>query len=805
MNKHTSEVLEYVQLLELIAGYVQSPGGRRLVLSSRPKTALAEIKSRHGLYRDLLALRESSRSLPGLHTEELDGIFQRVAPSDAVLPGDELLACASQLDIAASVLEFLRHSESREYFSLQELGADLNACDDLRRRIALSLDRDGAVLDSASETLRKLRAEINILERRLQRTLEGMLKNSELSDVIQERFVTTRNGRYVIPVRKDARGQLPGLIHDHSNSGQTVFLEPNTTLPMGNQLASLRLEERDEIRRILTQLSAEVRDCLPEFQRNQSILAELDAASAVTRWAADFSCQLPIFGSRLKLSQARHPLLMAQFRNAGNERRVVPLDLQLPGNSRTLVITGSNTGGKTVVLKTVGLLVLAAQSGFPVPAGSDSVFTVFEQVFADIGDEQSLQANLSTFSAHISNIAEILRRSRRVRALVLLDELGSGTDPLEGAAIACGILSELSKSSCLTLATTHLGMVKNYVHSHPAMTNAAVRFNVDSLQPEYALDIGRPGASHALHIARRLGMPAEVLQSAESLLSGEQLRLEEVLARMESEQQKLSARSAQAKATRDELLRDRDSLQQELTSLRQERKKLLHDAYQQAEGLVANARGDLERALAAIRKKGSQQLGMEDGSLEESVRSARRLLSEKEKNFAEGRDRTRAKPLRPLRPADLRSGQKVWVEKLKAHGRVESIFSNGDRVMVSVNGLPVSMRVSELQGAQEADAPEAPPPVKVTQPRFAGNTSHEINLIGLRVEEALDKLDQYLNDCALARLDEVRVVHGFGTGRLRQGVHQWLRQQNIIEGFFLGRDHEHPGGAGVTIVKLKNR
>ncbi|MFA6930018.1 MAG: endonuclease MutS2 [Lentisphaeria bacterium] len=803
MNKHTSEVLEYQALLELIAGYVQSPSGRQIILASCPQSFLPEIQARHGLYQDLLTLRESPRSLPGLYAEDLSEILQRVAPGDAVLPGEELVACRAQLDTVADVREFLQQRESKEYVSLLQLGSELCSCDALRNALQKSLDRDGTVLDSASETLRRLRQEIVALERRLQRSLEDLLKNSEFSDVIQERFVTTRNGRYVIPVRRDARSQLPGLIHDHSNSGQTVFLEPGVTLPLGNELASLRLQERDEIRRILAQLSAGVRGYLPDFQRNQRILAEIDAGAAVARWATDYSCHLPVFGSRLKLRQAYHPLLLAQFRSAGSGRQVVPLGLELPSTKKAMVITGSNTGGKTVALKTIGLLVLAAQSGFPVPAGTDSVFAVFERVFADIGDEQSLQANLSTFSAHVGNIADILQSCRTGYSLVLMDELGSGTDPLEGGAIACGILSELSQLPCLTIATTHLGMVKNFVHSHPDMINAAVRFNIDTLKPEYALDIGRPGASHALLIARRLGLPVEVLQTAEGLLSGEELRLEEVLARMETEQQRLSSRAAQAKTTRDELLRDREILQQELASLRKERKKLLHEAFQQAGALVENARGELERTLAAIRKSGQSSALTDEDVLGESVGKARRLLVEKEKTYQDGLRRTAATPLHPLRSQELQTGQKVWVEKLKAHGRIEGFFANREKVVVLVNHLPVSMKTADLQGALEEDVAQSVPAVKVTQPRFAGNTSHEINLIGLRVEEALEKLDCYLNDCLLANLEEVRVVHGFGTGRLRQGIHQWLRQQSQVASFYLGRDHQDPGGAGVSIVKLK--
>lgn len=806
MSEHSLSVLEYHQLLELIAGYVQSPAGRQVIMRSRPGTVLAEVQLRRDLYADLLALLDSQCSLPGLHAEDLSEILARVAPGAAVLPGEDLLACRSQLDTVAEVAAFLREPDNRKFVCLSRLGDALQPCPELRKALQRSLDHDGSVLDSASDNLRALRRSSSNLERRIQRILEELLKNIELDEVLQEKFVTSRNGRFVIPVRREAKNALSGLIHDHSNSGQTLFVEPSVTLPLGNELVSLRLQERDEVRRILAELSARVREHLLHFRRNQEILAELDAAVAVARWAHDYSCHLPVFGPVLQLQGARHPLLLAQFRQDGQGRTVVPLNLSLPKDVKTLVITGSNTGGKTVALKTVGLLVLAAQSGFPVPVEDGSLFCLFDNILADIGDEQSLQANLSTFSAHIANIAAIIKQAARGRSLVLLDELGAGTDPLEGGGIACGILQALLSGKTLTIATTHLGMVKNYVHSHPEMVNAAVRFNTETLQPEYALDIGRPGASHALHIARRLGLPQAVLETAEGMLSQEHLRLEDMLATMEAEQHQLSSRSAQAKETHAELVRERSALKQQQEALQRERKRILNNAFKQAEAIVSNARRDVENALREIREsaQGTNKVAAAPprAQVDAAVEKARKVIAEKERIYESGSSYTAA-PVQPLPPASVVPGQKVWIEKLAAHGRITAVPDHGRKVTVTVNDIPVMLNIADLQVPREADQPAAPPPVRVIKPRVRGQTSHEINLLGLRVEEAVQRLDAFLNASLLAQLEEVRVVHGFGTGKLRQGIHAWLRQQKHIRDFRLGKDFEDSGGAGVTIVRLK--
>jgi DNA mismatch repair protein MutS2 len=489
-SDHALEVLGFHQLLEVIGGYVQSSAGARIIQRLRPSPEPEAISRRRALYADLLKLREGSRSLPGLLVEELEDILVRPQPRDAVADGSELLMCGRQLSAVAEVRDFADHPDCAGLEAFLALTSELDDCPQLRQEILRSLDSDGTVLDNASPRLKEIRRSKNETERRLERTLEGLLRNADNADALQDKFVTRRNGRYVIPVKRDAQRAIPGLVHDVSSSGQTIFVEPAETLALGNTVQMLSGEERAEVRRILAALSDGVRRSIDALRRNGRVLAELDAAAAVARWAGDYSCVLPSFGRHLDLRAARHPLLMAQFRRDGGGRNVVPLDITLPRGTRTLAVTGSNTGGKTVALKTVGLLTQAAQSGLPVPVGADSVFEIFQHVLADIGDEQSISENLSTYSGHLRNISTILRvTGDGGRALILLDELGSGTDPLEGGAIACSVLTELASRNTLVFATTHLGVVKNFVHATPGMVNAAVRFNVESLQPEYVLDI----------------------------------------------------------------------------------------------------------------------------------------------------------------------------------------------------------------------------------------------------------------------------------------------------------------------------
>jgi DNA mismatch repair protein MutS2 len=461
---------------------------------------------------------------------------------------------------------------------------------------------------------------------------------------------------------------------------------------------------------------------------------------------------------------------------------------------KTVVITGSNTGGKTVALKTVGLLTLLAHCGLPVPADPRSEFARFDRVFADIGDEQSLQASLSTFSGHIRHLTSVFELSRSGHSLILLDEIGAGTDPIEGGALACAILQQLAERQTLTLATTHLGVVKQFVQDQRQMRNAAVRFNTDTLRPEYVLDLGRPGASHALLIARRLHLPDDVLQAAERMLSSDHLRLEQVLASMEDDQRRLADSERDARGARDELVQERETVRQELQQLRQERRRLLHEAYQQAAGIVENARRDIENRLRQIREAAAQP-----AAAVAAAATARHTLEERSRNLRDGADQTAPRPPDPLPPAEIAVGRRVWVQKLQAHGTLLALTDHGHTARVEVGGLPFTVEVRELGRSQQPTA--SPPAVTVQRPRPQGPTATEINLLGLRVDEALDRLDQFLDRAALAGMSEVRVIHGFGTGRLRAGIHAWLRSQKHVRSFRLGGEKD-PGGAGGTVVIL---
>ncbi len=801
MNTHTLTVLEYDALLASVCEQAQSTGGIALLQRLHPSNDLEVILSKRSLYQDLIDVRNHPLELPGLRTEELGELLRQVAPEGAVLDGPELVSCLSLLDVTAAVVDFAAQRDCQPFKTMLVLLAPLDPCNDLRQIFTRSLDRDGSVLDSASEKLRTLRREAASLEARIQRHLDQMVRSNDLDSTLQDHFVTTRNGRYVIPVKKDAKAAIPGIVHDLSNTGQTLFVEPVETLGWGNDLVRTRSEERDEIIRILTDLSARLRSRLGTIMENQRILAELDAAAAIARWAGLNNCELVSFGRHFKLENARHPLLQQQFRRENKGRKVIPLNLEIPNGTKTIAITGSNTGGKTVVLKTVGLLCLAAQSGLPIPAGSGTTLTIFDDVLADIGDEQSISANLSTFSAHMKNVADILKETRYGRKLVLLDEIGGGTDPVEGGAIACGIIGNLAKCNTLTIATTHLALVKNFVHAQTNMINASVRFDVKTLSPEYILDVGMPGASHALLIAQRLGLPDAVIADAKKMLTEDQRKLEEILTRMEADQRRIANHASKIAGTESELTAKRDALAAELDTLRTQRRQLLKEAHQQAEALVANTRREMENLIRDIREQAKK--GKAQETQEPDYEAIRKAIAAKERKLKAGLKIHAEKQKHPLTPEELAVGLRVWVEKIQDHGIIESISAKGNKVVVSINGIAVTLNANELERNRDGiDKAPDEPVIKVFRPRTTAESHAEINLIGMRVEDALNELEPFIDRSVLLHMPELRIVHGFGTGRLRNGIHQWLRNNPSVKSFHLGQDGKDPGGGGCTIVTL---
>lgn len=797
MDTHSLNVLDYSALLEVIGGYAQTGLGRAAVTGLRPTPRAEGVDDRRQLYADVLAVLEAGASLPGLAFTDPGEALRRVTPEGAVLDGPELLLVRGLLDVTVEASAFLVRPPCLARPALARLAGRLQPCEDLRADLHRCLDHDGTVLDSASPKLRALRQRAAHLEQSLQRSLERLLKDPGLGDALQETFVTLRNGRFVVPVRREQKGALPGIVHDLSNSGHTLFVEPASAVPLGNDLADTRLQERDEVWRILARLSAVVRARGTALADALAALTALDAAFAVGRWATAYHAVLPSLGNRLRLVRARHPLLEWQLRNEGRQDSLVPLDFAPADGLRTVVITGSNTGGKTVALKTIGLISALAHAGLPVPVDPGSECLRVDRIVADIGDEQSVTASLSTFSAHLRHLKEIFEVSVHGRSLILIDEIGAGTDPVEGGALACAVLDHLARRNALTVATTHLDVVKHVVEEDPRMLNASVRFNTETMQPEYVLDLGRPGASHALLIARRLHLPNDVLDRADSLLSGDHRRLEKVLSRLEEDQQRLAESEREARETRDALVRERDALRTELDELRRERRRLLHDAHRQAEAMVENARREVENRLRALRE--ARPDPADGAAVVQAAAEARQALEERSRRLREGAEQTAPRPAQPLARVEVTPGRRVWVERLQAYGTVLCIGDHGHTARVEVNGMPFTVEVRDLG--------QAPPPpaevrrVTVARPRQQGPAVTEVNLLGRRVDDAIAELDLALDRAIMAGLDEIRVVHGFGTGRLRQGIHEWLRTHRQVRRFRLGGEKD-PGGAGATIVTL---
>lgn len=794
---HACQVLEFRALLDVIAAAAASAAGRDWVAALQPFESENQVGARRALVAAVMGLRTAGTPAPQPGFRPIDDLLRSVLPEGAILVGEELLQCREFLDAAGAVAEFARR-RAPATGALGELLAGIDPLPSLGQRLHRALDGQGQLLDNASPALQELRRQIHALEGKIQRQIEGILRRVEQAGVLQENFTTLRNNRYVIPVRREGRGRVPGVVHDHSDSGHTLFVEPAETLPLGNELADLRLEERDECRRILAQLSTLVREQAEDLRRDQEILAELDGLGAIASWAAGAGCVLPRFGQRLEMRGAAHPLLLHQFSRDGREHELVRLDVVLPAQTRVLLITGPNSGGKTAALKAVGLLALAAQAGLPVPVLPDSEFIFFRQVFADIGDEQSLAANLSTFTAHLAQARFILGEVRNGRSLVLFDEIGAGTDPLEGGALACAVLEELAAAGGLTIASTHLSAIKSFVHEREGMVSAAVRFNLDTLMPEYALEIGRPGASHALTIAARVGLPERVLEAARQLLSSDCLRLENMLAHIEEAQREVALREREIQETVRGLAGERDQVRDELRQLRDERRRLMHEAYEQASGLVENTRREMDGLLTTARRAGDAS------EQRERMKSARNDAAARERKLREAAAETQPKPARPLRVERLVVGEEVWVEKLRTNARVVAVSGDRKTVTVAAGALRFAVAAREI-GWRDREAAESARPERLAEsrPLASEQVAVELVLIGKTIDEALPVLDHYLDRAALARLPELRIVHGFGTGRLQQAVHAFLKKHALVARFRLGQGGADPGGGGVTLVELK--
>ncbi len=788
MDAKTLTMLEYPKILGRLSEFCAFSASVELALTLQPSADLATARA-------WLSETSEARRLLSTHSIGIGAahdIRERVdlAARGGVLEARELLEVQSTL-IAMRDLRRFFEKHDVTFPHLAEKARRLPTATGLIEAISRCLAPNGEVLDEASPKLESIRRAARLAHERLFARLQRYLSDPETASKLQDAVITQRDGRYVIPLRAECKGQIKAVVHDQSSTGATLFVEPLPVVELNNAYREVQLEEREEIRRILAGLSAQVGALAAEIISGVAALAELDLAFAKAKYADAIDAAEPIllgFGQgkdqpTVRLLRARHPLL--------DQQTAVPITVDPSAGTFALVITGPNTGGKTVTLKTVGLLALMAQSGLHIPAESGSELPCFHAIFADIGDEQSIEQSLSTFSAHITNIVRILKQAND-RSLVILDELGAGTDPQEGSALARAILSYLLERRVTTFVATHYPELKAFAHTTPGVVNASLEFDIQTLRPTYQLVIGLPGRSNALAIAERLGLPRSILEAARAEISPEALRADRLIADIARQRKQAIKERRKAEQSRAEARRLERELADRLQNIEEERRKVLVQARAEAELELEVLKARLHAIRTAL-KQAHQPLE-QVREIEQQVREVDAVL--------EAHARQVERPVAPL-PRPLAVGDRVMVSRLGACGTILAL--DGEEAEVQAGTFRLRVHKDDLEiltaEAETGMAPMAPFEARRSTTVLPPSPGVELHLRGLRVEDALVKLDSYLDKAYLAGLPFVRIVHGKGGGKLRQAVRQALQTHPHVLAWEEGGEGE--GGEGVTVVKFK--
>lgn len=792
MDTHSLQVLEFPAIREILAAETDSPLGRERALALRPTADPDLVLHRLGQTREARALLAQG-GIPSLgRATDIRPAVERAAVPGACLSPSDLAAIADAVEAAVELRQAIRRVDL-SLVSLVAVAAELRPPIPLAREVRRCLRPDGGVADSASPTLLRLRAQTRQAREEIREGLQALLAAPHLQGVIAEPVITLRNDRYVIPLLPQHRASLPGIVQDQSGSGHTLFVEPLSVVEQNNAIRRQEREAEAEVERILLELTGQVRSQRDDLRATLEALAELDVLFAKARLAERWGAEEPRMAAdgRLRLRGARHPLLVEARRAAGPEAEpVIPIDVALEPTARVLVVTGPNAGGKTVALKTVGLLALLAQSGLPIPASPDSELPVFAAITADIGDEQSIAADLSTFSAHMVRLRTILTAADR-RSLVLVDEIGAGTDPGEGAALGNAVLEALAERGAWVLATTHLDGIKLFVSQDPRMVNAAVEFDLDRMRPVYRLHIGLPGRSFAIDVACRLGIPTPIVQRARELVGDSGAGIAALLNRLHALERTRMEQVTQAEADRAAAAEARTAAEGVTASLRQQLAGLQRQTRQLVAEIAADARRRVEAILAEARQARAT------AQARQAIRDLPQAAEARLAPLAAGVPGADAGAVLD----GVTEGQPVWVRTLGQLGTVLGLAGGDGLVEVQLPLGKTRIPLADLGPA----APAAPRPGGgVSWSAGAGDQlTQEINVIGCTVEEAEARVSRYLEDAVLGGLARVRIIHGKGTGRLRRGIAALLKTHPLVSGFQLATFDE--GGSGATIVEVGPR
>ncbi len=791
MNDKALHTLEFHKILALLEAEATSVPGRERCRKLRPSDDLSEIESLQAETAAAVSrLLKKGRPSFGSAAYIVDSL-KRLEVGSA-LNAAELLRIAALLENAARVKSYGRRDREEDTSDcLEPLFSALEPLTPLSSEIRRCLLSESEVADDASPALRRIRRSIAQSSERIHSQLTALL-NGPARTSLQDAVITIRNGRYCVPVKADARSAVPGMVHDQSSTGATLFIEPMSVVRLNNEIRELELQEAAEIEAILASLSASAGGNVILIRSNLDILISLDFIFARGRLALSMNATQPVFraGGRIHLRQARHPLI--------DKKQVVPINITLGDPFDLLVVTGPNTGGKTVSLKTTGLLCLMGQAGLHIPCLDRSELPVFTEIYADIGDEQSIEQSLSTFSAHMTNIVSFLEKADR-HSLVLFDELGAGTDPTEGAALAIAILSYLHRQGIYTMATTHYSELKVYALSTDGVENASCEFDVETLRPTYRLLIGVPGKSNAFAISSKLGLPDHIINDARAQIGQQDASFEDVLSNLE--RNRILLEEQQEKLNREQKAIEQRAHQLEIQekTLNERKTSILDKADEEARQILMDAKEFADRSIKEFRKAGKGVVDM--SALERRRTSLREEISKREKPLQKG---TPSHSAMSGQKARLHPGDSVRVLSMNLNGIVRSEPDAKGSVFVQMGILRSKVSVSDLERIDEPDILTAQPAssgsgkIKMTK---SMSVRSEINVIGKTVDDAIQELDKYLDDAYLAHLGSVRIVHGKGTGALRKGIHQYLRRQRHIAEFHLAEYGE--GDAGVTIVKFK--
>ena len=792
MNRKAYQTLEFYKITERLAGHAASAGGRKRCLDLVPMQKLSDITAAQTETADALSrvYRRGSLYLGG--AKDVRPSLKRLEVGSS-LNIMELLDLCTLLETAAKAKQYARQNDGREEEpdTLDPLFSALEPCARLSQEIRRCILSEEEISDDASPALRSVRRSIRTANDRIHSTLSGMV-NGSARTYLQDAVITQRNGRYCIPVTAEYRSQVPGMSHDQSSTGSTLFVEPMAVVRLNNDLKELYLKEQEEIEHVLEQLSQEAASCTESIAQDYEILTELDFIFAKANLAREMKATCPVFNEKrqILIKEGRHPLL--------DPSKVVPVTIRLGQEYDLLIVTGPNTGGKTVSLKTTGLLTLMGQAGLHIPAAQNSQLAVFDEVYADIGDEQSIEQSLSTFSSHMTNIIRILKEAS-LNSLVLFDELCAGTDPTEGAALAIAILSHLHKMGIRTMATTHYSELKVFALSASGVENACCEFDVETLSPTYRLLIGIPGKSNAFAISSKLGLPDFLIEDARGHLSEQSESFEDLLADLESSRRTIEQEQEEIREHKEEIRSLREALEKKQEKLDAQRDRILREANEQARKILQEAKDYADQTMKDFHKFG--KAGISASEMEAERARLRERMKKTEKALSQPKEQ---KPRRALKPSDIHLGDTVRVLSLNLQGTVSSLPDARGSLFVQMGILRSQVKLSDLELVEEA---------VITSKQFqksstgkikmskSASVSTEINLIGMTVDEALAHLDKYLDDAYLAHLPSVRIVHGKGTGALRKAVQGLLKRNKYVKSYRLGEFGE--GDAGVTIATFK--